>query len=57
MSQSFCRIAAVNGGIYILRRGISGLLIEDRMEEQGHNGCHCVGIVDTEDKVSTIIPC
>ncbi len=53
ISQSFCRIAAVNGGIYILKRGIRGLLIEgDRMGEQGHNQCRCVGILDTENKVA-----
>ncbi len=52
VSQSFCRIAAVHGGIYILKRGIRGLLIEDRMGEQGHSQRHCVGIVDTEDKVA-----
>jgi RAB protein geranylgeranyltransferase component A len=42
--QSLCRIAAVNGGIYILRRGVRGVLVGG---EQGR----CVGVVDTEGRV------
>eukprot|EP00953_Heterococcus_sp_UTEX-ZZ885_P037352 19186-Heterococcus_DN1.PRE.1 len=40
LAQSFCRICAVNGGVYVLNRSLRSLLIDS-------NSGRCIGVIDS----------